>query len=172
MVARGQAEPGTEVSSVSAWKKKPQLTTLPSGNKVIIRRVTLRSFLVNGMVPNSLMSIVQESVDGKAPDVDVQAIMSDPDQFNELIAMMDTVTIQCVVEPEVHPAPESEADRRDDLLYVDEIDETDKTYIFNLATGTVGELEPFRAEPSAGVGAVPRGSGVVDKPKRPARSRR
>jgi hypothetical protein len=87
------------------------------------------------------------------------------------MAMMDAVTIYCALEPRVLPAPATEADRDDDLLYVDELTEEDKTSIFNIATGTVGELEPFRAEALAGVGAVQGSGDVVDKPKRPPRSR-
>lgn len=162
----------TDVSPVSAWKKKPEVHTLPSGNKMRIARASLRQFLVQGVVPNSMMAIVRESVDGKPPqDDDLRDIMNDPEKLAEMMQMMDSVTIQCALEPRVHPVPEKEAERDDDLLYVDEIDEGDKTAIFNIATGTVGELEPFRAEPSAVVGAVQGGGNVVDKPKRAPRRR-
>jgi hypothetical protein len=163
-----------DVSPVAAWKKKPEVHTLPSGNKMRIARASLRQFLVQGLVPNALMTMVRESVEGDtngpSPD-ELREVMGDSAKLAELMAMMDAVTIYCALEPRVLPAPATEADRDDDLLYVDELTEEDKTSIFNIATGTVGELEPFRAEALAGVGAVQGSGDVVDKPKRAPRSR-
>lgn len=150
----------SDITPVSAWKKKPEPITLPSGNRILVKRSSLRAFLVKGVIPNSLMSIVEESISSgsnKATDEEMKKILGDPTKLGELMELMDGITVDCALEPQVHRAPENEADRRDDLLYVDELDEQDKIAIFNFATGTPGELEPFREEPPAGVGPVQGG---------------
>jgi hypothetical protein len=144
-------------SPVGAWKKKPEAVTLPSGNRVVVKRSTLKDFLIRGMVPNSLMAIVEQSLSSgqnKATDDEMKKILGDPEKLAELMELMDSVTINCAIEPRVHPAPPREADRDDELLYVDELDEGDKVAIFNYAVGGTVELEPFRGEAEAALGAV------------------
>lgn len=149
---------GDKVSDASAWKKRPSIVTLPSGNNMRIRRASLQQFLVGGMIPNSLMSIVQESIktgNSRSVDDELKEIMNDPGKLAELMELMNSVTIFCALEPRVHPAPESEDDRDEALLYVDELDEADKTFIFNTAIGGTAELEQFRGAPQGAVVALP-----------------
>lgn len=147
-----------QASDASAWKKRPAIFTLPSGNRMRIRRASLQQFLSNGIIPNSLMAIVQSSIqtgNTKSVDDELKEIMNDPLKLAELMELMDSVTLFCALEPRVLPAPESEADRDEALLYVDELDEADKTFIFNAAIGGTSDLEPFRGAPEGAVVAVP-----------------
>lgn len=132
---------------VSAWKKRPEIVTLPSGNKMKIKRATLQQFLVQGIIPNSLMAIVQASIQQgttASADEELKSVLADPSKLAELMQLMDGVTVYCAIEPPVFPKPENEGDRLDDLLYVDELDEADKTAIFNAAIGGTTDLEQFR----------------------------
>src|SRR4051812_13514907 len=149
-----------QVSDASAWKKRPSIVTLPSGNKIRIRRATMQQFLAGGMIPNSLMSIVQNSIrSGNSTSVneELKAVLEDPTKLSELMELMDGVTVYCALEPRVNPVPKSESDRDEALLYVDELDEADKTFIFNTAIGGTAELEQFRVAPEGAVVPVPAG---------------
>lgn len=131
----------------SAWKKRPQVIALPSGNRMRVKRASLQTFLAQGIIPNSLMAIVQQSIkqgNSASAEDELKAILDDSTKLAELMDLMNAVTVFCAVEPRVLPTPADEADRSDDELYVDELDEADKTAIFNAAIGGTAELEPFR----------------------------
>jgi hypothetical protein len=61
----------------------------------------------------------------------------------------------CVIEPTVNPLPENEADRKQELLYVDEVDLDDKFYIMAFALGGTRDLEGFREATGSGVANLP-----------------
>lgn len=132
----------------SAWKKRPEVVTLPSGNRMKIRRANLQTFLVQGIIPNTLMTVVQSSIaqgSTKGVDEELQAVLNDPTKLAELMQLMDSVAIYCALEPRILPKPEDESSRSDEELYVDELDEADKTFIFNAAVGGTTDLEQFRS---------------------------
>ena len=58
-------------SSASAFKKKSGgLLTLPSGEVVRVKNPGgIRAFLSGGMIPNSLMGLVESSLAGKPADI-------------------------------------------------------------------------------------------------------
>lgn len=156
--AKAAAAPSAP-TSVSEFKKKnkPELMELPSGVYMTLRNPGgLRLFLKQGLIPNSLMLIVQESLDkGQdqlAKKVDQQGV--DPAMAADMIALVDVVTIAACVEPQVHEAPETEADRDDEILYVDELEDEDKMFIFQWVSGGTRDLESFRAGLSKQLAAV------------------
>lgn len=149
----------TEVTSASAWKgkvtKKPHPLELPSGNTCLVKRVGMESFLQTGMMPNSLMGMVQGALDkaksgGQVKPDDEAAMMSeitnDPAKMADMFALMDAVVIDCVVEPKVSPIPDDDEERDEDTLYIDEVDLNDRMFIFNYVSGGSADLERFRDE--------------------------
>lgn len=154
-------------SSVSAFKKRAKGAPLelPSGFVVIARRVELQTFILQGNVPNPLMEVVSEALEkGKKADipsmVGVDEGKMDLDMIQDMYDMVNKVVIACLVEPKVHDLPENEADRDDDLLYVDEIDELDKMFIFQWSTGGTSDLDRFRDEARADMAALAEGQGA------------
>jgi hypothetical protein len=137
------------VASVANFKQAPTPVQLPSGNWVVVRRVGLRAFLVNGVIPNSLMGVVRSSLESGVSQVDEKAMMdemlSKPEKLADLMAMVDAATVYSMVSPRVYATPADSADRDDNLLYADELSEADKMEIFTYATGGTIELEPFRS---------------------------
>lgn len=161
-------------SSVSDFKKglAPVELDLPSGNVCLARRRTLDVFMKEGRIPNSLMAIIQQQmnqVDGK-PTGDLKdglaKIMDDPGKLADIVKLADTVLMACVVEPKVNPQPEVEADRDDELLYVDEVDLDDKMFIFSWAVGGTKDLDRFREESSAVVVDIHSGKELSLPPQR------
>lgn len=156
------------VSSVADFKaKQGGLMTLPSGLVMKLKNPGgLRVFLENGSVPNALMGIAQEALD-KGKPANMKGVIDsgqlDEEAINGMLEMMDKVMITCAVEPKVHPVPtdddllvwnkgrakSSQTDdpqdlKSDDLLYVDEIAEEDKMFVFQWVTGGVTDVAQFR----------------------------
>ena len=109
---------------------------------------------------------------------------SDPRQIADMMSMMDRVLVKSVVEPAVHFLPPCvsqktgqvcgedplasihqdakasgwhvyvEGDKDDDLVYVDEVDFEDKSFIFQYVMGGTSDLERFRKEQASDVESV------------------
>ena len=144
-------------TSATAWKKASQATALdvPSGNTCKARRVGLDTFIKKGLIPNSLMPIVQEAMKGKKTEMDLESVSEE--DLIQIMELIDAVTVDVVVEPRVHPVPESVEDRDDGILYVDEVVMEDKMFIFQWTVGGSSDLERFREEQADAVGDL-RGS--------------
>lgn len=181
-----------EVSSAKGWKRnKGEEIELPSGNVALVKRPGPQALLSKGILPDTLMPIVQQAIrSGKGLKTeDVGALLKDPQSLVHMLDAMDRLLVEVVVEPPVHyhrklvvkgkedvggvtagPAygedewvliPEDERDN-DAYIYTDDVDEEDKMFIFNYAVGGTRDLETFRREHAAGMGNLPDGSGDED----------
>lgn len=161
---------------------------LPSGIHVRWRNPGgLRAFMSSGKIPNALLGSVEKGLKGGkgAKDEMANDVMSqleeNPEMLAELMELYDTVAIKCLVEPKLWPVPTDEdvkawnkdpknkddqVDgvedlRYDDRLYVDELPDEDKAYLFQLLSGGVKDLETFRQERAISMESVAAVSGVV-----------
>lgn len=153
-----------EVTDIGTWKSAgPQGTKLmlPSGNVCLCTNPGLQVFLEEGMIPNSLMAIVLESVnEGKgAPPSKLKEVENDPDMLRDAIALANAVTLRCVLAPPIAPVPAEGEPRDPDRLYVDELDLNDKMFVFQWVVGGTRDLERFREETSALVEDLSDGEG-------------
>lgn len=170
---QGSRNPAKKPTSVSAWKKSAEIPPLelPSGNYMRIRKIGLQALIQTGIMPNSLMSIAQKAVakgsDGKAaPGVEEAQLLdlvNDSGKVAEISKFMDNVMVHCAQEPEVHPVPHDEVDRDPELLYVDEVEEEDKMFVFQVVTGGTTDVEAFRRETGTTMAAI-RGRQDVELP--------
>lgn len=150
---------GEAPTSAAAWKKGTSSGTLvrvPSGKLIRIKTPGMGVFMKSGIVPNALMPIIQEAMkQGKEPtEEDMAKMLGDTEMIAQIAELADEITIFCALDPQVNPVPETEDDRSDELLYVDEIDFGDKMYIFSVAVGGVAAYERFRQESGLDVGPV------------------
>lgn len=185
-----------KVADVSAFKKRSQGIDLklPSELWVKAKRVELQTFIRQGNIPNPLMEVVSEALE-KGQKANVSDILGDDggkidmDTVNEMYEMVESVCINSIVAPKVHRAPtqddlmvwneqhpdetldDPEELRRDDLLYVDEIDDEDKMFVFQWATGGTADVERFREEAAADLAALAEGESPRAAAKRTAGSR-
>lgn len=146
-----------KASSVASWKAKSQGTplTVPSGQTALVKLPGLQVFLEEGIIPNSLLPLVTESLSkGIAPSQRQLQDNMDLDKVRDMMSLFDAVTVYCVVEPKVYPIPPADKERDEELLYVDEIDFDDKMFIFQFAIGGTREVETFRKEHEAYVADV------------------
>jgi hypothetical protein len=165
-----EAQEPLKATSVKEWKKEalPHPVEFPSGNVALMRRRPLEAFWKAGKIPNSLLPIIEQSLaTGKPP---TQNQKWTPEQIADLLQIMDLVTIECVVEPQVYPVPQDGEKRDDSKLYVDEVALDDKAFAYQYAIGAVDDLASFRGQPSRDVGAVSSRKPVGSKAKRAPRS--
>lgn len=152
----------SNATSASEWKKGSAVSPLvdlevPSGKVCQVRPVGMEAFLTAGLIPNSLMAIVKAGMtaaDNREEVIEDLTNDVSGEQLVDMIRMFDAVTCHVVVQPRVHPVPENEEGRDDDLLYVDEVDVNDKFFIFNFAVGGTRDLERFRQQQEDAMGTV------------------
>lgn len=157
-----------KISQVGDFKKRMGgIMELPSGSVVKLKNPGgMQAFLSADIIPNELMGIIQASLKkGTAPKPEqitqamgLDKIEEDPTlmlaKLDEMTLMMDAIALKCIVEPPVLPVPENEADRDDDLLYIDEFPLEDKNFIFQWVSGGTRDLATFRQEFGTSMAAV------------------
>lgn len=187
MAASGKTKksgnPAKQLSTSKTWKRnKGEEIELPSGNVALVKRPGPAALLSDGIMPDTLMPIVQQAIaKGKGlKPADQQKLLEDPTQIAGMLDAMDRLMVKVVVEPKVayhkrlvapdqadgaKPVPEEwediPAEDRDDeqFIYTDEVDLEDKMFVFQYAVGGTRDLERFRDEHSAGLGNLSVGAG-------------
>lgn len=172
-----RAEAQKSVTSVSAFKKrKGGVMELPSGAVMRLKNPGgMAIFVEENLIPNSLMVVVQEALEGgKEPDMTqfVGPEGINQENMESMMQLVDACLIKCAVEPEVHPKPAKESLRKDDLLYVDEVDDNDKMFVFQWVTGGTADLEQFRQEFAAELATLQGSTPVARPAKRASRARK
>lgn len=154
-----------KTTSAREWKGKKVGVdlTLPSGNVCLAMRPGMDTFLKSNRIPNSLMPIIQESINaakggkpGKELDIDLAALFDDPEKMAAVIEFQDAVIMAAVIQPPLAAIPADDEVRDDDILYVDDVDALDKAFLFQWALGGAADVEGFRkglAETVAGLPA-------------------
>lgn len=158
-----------QATSVAAWKKSsvPALIEMPSGNCMRIKKVGLQALIKTGIMPNSLLGIAEGAVKkGKKEEVteaEMLSLLQDPKKVDDIGKFMDEVVILCAFEPKVHRLPEAGVEKDDELLYIDEVEDEDKMFIFQVVTGGTTDVEAFRQQTGTAMAAV-RGRQDVELP--------
>ena len=178
------AEP-TAVTDAATWKASAQGVDLevPSGKTCKVRRKPMDSFLRRGLIPNSLLPLVRKAIKGEDMD-DTKMEDLTEDQIIQTLELYDIIVVDCVVAPKVYPVPKFRQedvdagrctpeqvgtevpldDRNQDFLYVDEVDQDDKIFIYQFVVGGTRDLESFRAEQSAAMERLRGGADVAAAP--------
>jgi hypothetical protein len=153
------------ISTASSFKSKnSQTLELPSGETALCRRGGIEVFLRSGKVPNSLLPIMKAAMLGKAEEakkLQEETLEVDDNTIREMFEMFDLVATTVMIQPKCHSVPMKEVDgvmvegeRKDDLLYVDEVDLEDKQFLFQWAVGGTADVERFRNESAQRVAAL------------------
>lgn len=168
---RATAQPQA-VSSISDFKKRRggTIISLPSGLAMKVRRVDIQAFLQRGEIPNSLLPLVTEALK-QGQEVDPSSLITNEDgeadmtKVSEIIELMKEIAIESSLDPKLHHVPENDDDREDDLLYIDDIDETDLSFLYQYAMGGTADLEQFREELESDVASLAQMQGHRSKAK-------
>lgn len=162
-------------SSATSWKGKTSGGVdleLPSGNVALCKRVRPEMLLASGVLPDSLSKIVMEAIQenkGLRPEEIGAQIDSDPKAMGQMLLMLDNVCVSAFISPKVSAVPghfEGEKwvdeERDPELLYVDDIDLEDKTFVMNWAMAGDADLASFRTELASTVAGVQAGLALED----------
>lgn len=157
------------ISQIGDFKQRlGGITELPSGLVVkLFNPGGMTAFLNSKIIPNSLMSIVSNALaSGQQPDPNqfVKDGEVDPKMMEDMMVMMDNIALKVIVEPEFHPSPATEADRSDQMLYIDELPLDDKQFLFQWVSGGTRDLETFRQKRDANVESLVAKSDAGDNP--------
>lgn len=147
-------------TTAGEWREKSgkfEPLEVPSGNVALVRAVGMDVLIQRGMIPNSLMPAVVKALEDPTNDDPrkfLKELQLTPEKVVEMSQAIDAVVCYCVVRPSVFPAPLDEDGKtipfsqRPEIegLWVDEVDEEDKEFLFQFATGGTRDLETFRDE--------------------------
>lgn len=183
-----QAKRPKGVTSAADWKSKSGGKgvdlELPSGNVAKVKPIQITKLVEMDVFPDSLEQIIasktttadgREAVAAKKPDAEeAKAALANPKDLAKLMTSVDRITAMAVLEPKVllaieNVAEEGEPDkwedipddeRDEDALYTDEVDLEDKMFIFQFCVGGTSDLDRFRAEFGASLGAMGDGQSL------------
>lgn len=153
-------QPVSTPQDFKAKSNRMAILTLPSGATIKVKNPGgLRMFMKNGVIPNSLLPMVEEAING-GTEPDLKALSKDGeislDIVQDMMSLIDHVTVTCWVLPPVLPVPENEEDRDEELLYADEVMDDDKLFVFQWVTGGTKDLERFRQEQAVALDGMAR----------------
>lgn len=163
--------------------------TTPSGQTCHATRMGLPGLVKAGVLgeADSLTAFVDKKHirrvrGGKQEDhdeVNMESIMSDPDQLGRILMLVDRTLPLVVVSPRVLKHFTDEKDnttkripdneRESGVVYTDQIGLEDKMFLFNWTVGGSADAERFSDETSAVVATVEHGSRVSHATKRAPR---
>jgi hypothetical protein len=154
----------------SSWKKSGATLTLPSGNVMRLKNPGIMELAHQGLIPNALMATIMTSVQkGTTPtNENIMEGLEVQDMFD----MMANAIISMAVEPQIFPVPAEGEPRDPELLYIDDMDEQDKLFIWQWATGGTDDVEQFRGESSELLDALSGQQAVAVPAKRAAARKR
>ena len=154
----------------SGWKKSGAILTLPSGNVMRLKNPGIMELAHQGLIPNALMATIMTSI-SKGTTPTNENIMEGLD-VQDMFDMMANAIIAMAVDPEILPVPEAGERRDPELLYIDEVDEADKMFIWQWATGGTADVEQFRHESGELLATLSGQQAVAQEPKRTASRKR
>lgn len=163
-----------EATTPQQWKKAKKSNLepvdVPSGNQAIIRRKPLDAFLRAGLIPNELLPIIQDALKSGKAEIGSEELLADSKKTRAAFDLIDTIVIECMVEPKVYPIPKKEEDRDEKKLYVDEVDWEDKEFVYQYAVGAVVDLKSFRSKQAELMASVSPSDDVAGAPVEPVGS--
>ena len=158
--------PAPQATSAAQWKQTSGVGAplrVPSGNTCLVRPMSMQALIRNNMIPNELMSIVTSAMKSrKAPTMGEMTDDLDTDKMVAIMQCMDDVVQFMVVEPQIHSTPGQGESRDPNILYIDEVDQEDKTFIFQYAVGGTRDIDKFREGLAGYVGDLEEEQGMAD----------
>jgi hypothetical protein len=179
MAAKTAGDLGADRYAPTAWGSRYEDLECPSGQTCKIRKVTVEDLIADGVIDDldSLTKFVNvKHIEPKAKSLKKQGRSGNPakaaqqdadatsmakellggassEDVRRMFNLMDVVTIAAVVAPTLH-ARVPEEERVQGLVYINDVDTTDKAFIFNYIFAGVKDLESFRKQLAENATAV------------------
>lgn len=112
---------------------------MPSGRRVLLRPVSWSLLLRRGRIPDVLLPIVNDLLDGKSGTIPTTSI----EEKRAFYQLLDDLTVVGYAFPKV---VEGETLSRDGEVHIDDIEEGDKLYLWTMIGAGAEQMRSFRYE--------------------------
>lgn len=157
-----------KVTPAREWRATV-LVELPSGQVARLRSVTTTLFNRMGKIPDAVTAWIYQQTQVKTEGTAEEIRESRLDWQKRLNNFEDEVCIAAFAEPRL---VRDEADADENSLWILDLDERDRAFVFNFYNKPLEELKSFRPEQAGDVEPVQPESEVPSAPKRPVRNSR
>lgn len=140
------------------WRAKTRpVLTLPSGNRVRVKRPDILKMAGDKQLPDVITNMVMAGVMGVKPSL---PDFTQPENMATLNDTLDVMCRACFVEPRIVDNPQT-----DDEIALSDVDLQDKIHVFGWAFGAEGEqVATFRPGQVGDMGTVPASQPVSPDP--------
>lgn len=161
-----QETPAAEFRRV---REQGERITIRSTGRVVRMRVVKPAALLRlGKIPNPLSELVMSILHGTLKREDWQKFFALPERIEQELEMLESLRVVCtaaLVYPHVVDEPQS-----DDEIHIDDLEDGEQRFIFDLALMEATALSRFRLQQEAGVEPVGDSTGD-EQPTEPVDSR-
>lgn len=131
------------LSEPDVWKQRGQdrtgkYITLPTGPIVKVRKPKLLDMFASGQIPGELINLARN----KTEDELNKKIEGNPEARKKTLEMMNAVVKAAFVEPKIVDEPDYDKQE----IHVDDLDMSDKLFVYKIAMGGTEELKKFREQ--------------------------
>lgn len=124
--------PTSEIRNLASQREQGVLTRLPSGIVVMLRQPDLSKMILEGIIPNDLLSLATGT----------EASTSfDPKNAKRGLELMGIIIKNSLVSPRV-----VDENPQDNEILASDLSEADRAFIVNRGQEGVASLKPFRRE--------------------------
>lgn len=173
-------------------RPKHQDLVCPSGQICLVQPLSIVGLVEKGILTNvdELTALVNDRVisparkgvpikDLKEEDVDIDALMEDPESIDRIMAVVDRALVVAVLQPQLHLPPkktdenghlilddngkeqDDDEAREEGRVYTDTIDIQDKMFIFQFVLGGTKAWTTFRDSTTKLMGDLHNGKAVA-----------
>ncbi len=118
---------------------------MPSGIFFEIRKPDIVRLIKNGTIPaDAAVDLSNLMEEAKITVQNGGQFKMKGDQFKKYCDILDEIAIASIVSPQVKKGEVTDAEYDDNIISVDDIEQSDKEFIFAYANSGVTDLKPFR----------------------------
>lgn len=150
--------PITPASEFRRAREQGEKITLPTGRIVLMRTVKPSLLLKLGKIPDFLSELVIQILYGKITNEQYQAHFAPNERKEHAIEMAESLRVVCMgalIYPRVVEDPQA-----DDEIHIDDLQDNEQRFIFDLALLEASDLSRFRERQEANVEPVSQGEGT------------
>lgn len=143
----------TPASEFRRVREQGERITIPSTGRVVRMRVVKPAYLLRlGKIPDPLAELVMGILYGTLKAGDWQKFFALPERREQTIDMLESLRVVCTAAL-VHPCVVDEPSA-DDEIHIDDLEDGEQRYIFDLALREATGLSRFRAQQESNLDAV------------------
>lgn len=140
-------------------REEGEIITIPStGRRVRIRTVKPAALLRLGKIPDVLATFVMRSLYGQVTNEEYERFFSMPERMEHAMELAESLRVICtaaLIEPRIVEAPQAE-----DEIHIDDLEDREQRYLFDLALMEASDLRRFREQQEADLADMAKSPGA------------